>query len=76
MNNNINTEGRDRIRLQPYTTEELASLYNDISIKTFIKWIKPFKEEIGKKIGFHYNIKQVEIIFERLGWPEEKVKEK
>lgn len=54
---------------QAYTTEELALLYN-ITKKTFLKWLTPFQNEIGQKIGWYYNIRQVNIIFEKLGRPE------
>ena len=60
---------KDRVPLQAYTTEELAYLYN-ITDKTFLKWLEPFKEPIGKKIGWYFNIRQVEVIFEKIGWPE------
>jgi hypothetical protein len=55
--------------LQPYTTDELSLLYG-ITPKTFLKWVSPFQEEIGKKIGWYFNIRQVNIIFDRLGRPE------
>lgn len=54
---------------QPYTTDELAMLYG-ITAKTFLKWLEPFKKEIGEKIGWYFNIRQVNIIFEKLGRPE------
>lgn len=54
---------------QPYTTDELSLLYG-ITSKTLLKWIEPFKNEIGQKIGWYYNIRQVNVIFERLGRPE------
>lgn len=57
---------------QPYTTEELSLLYG-ITTKTFLKWILPFKEQIGQKIGWYYNIRQVNVIFENLGRPEKLV---
>lgn len=54
---------------QAYTTEELSMLYN-ITPKTFLKWLAPFQNEIGQKIGWYFNIRQVNIIFEKLGRPE------
>ena len=54
---------------QPYTTDELAMLYG-ITAKTFLKWIGPFKNEVGEKIGWYFNIRQVGIIFDKLGRPE------
>jgi hypothetical protein len=58
-----------QVPAQPYTTDELAMLYG-ITAKTFLKWIGPFKNETGQKIGWYYNIRQVNIIFEKLGRPE------
>lgn len=60
---------KDKVPLQPYTTDELALLYG-ITAKTFLRWLVPFEEAIGKKIGWYFNIRQVEIIFEKLGRPE------
>jgi hypothetical protein len=56
------------IIIRPYTHKELASLYG-VSWVTLQKWLKPFEREIGHKIGHFYTTKQVEIIFEKLGWP-------
>jgi len=53
---------------QPYTTDEIAMLYG-ITAKTFLKWTEPFKNEIGQKIGWYFNVRQVNIIFEKLGRP-------
>ena len=56
------------IQIKPYTVLELARLYG-VSDRTIKKWIKPFEQEIGKKIGYFYTIAQVKIIFEKLGLP-------
>lgn len=58
-----------QVPTQPYTTDELAMLYG-ITSKTFLKWLEPFKNEIGQKIGWYFNIRQVNIVFEKLGRPE------
>lgn len=68
MKGSINPSN-EKVPLQPYTTEELAVLYG-ITARTFLKWLHPFKEQIGEKVGWFYNIKQVELIFEKVGWPE------
>ena len=54
------------LHIKPYTLTELAAYYG-LSCRIMTQWLAPFKEEIGKKIGRIYNIKQVEIIFKRLG---------
>ena len=56
------------IRVKPYNQKELAYLY-EVSSRTVKNWIKPFKHEIGQKIGNTFTAKQVEIIFDRLGFP-------
>lgn len=56
--------------MRAYSLPELARLYK-ISEKTFKKWIKPFKADIGQRQGRFYNIAQVKIIFSKLGAPEE-----
>lgn len=56
------------IVIKRYTHKELANLY-EVSWLTFQKWLKPFEKEIGLKTGHFYNSRQVETIFEKLGWP-------
>lgn len=60
---------RNEIKVRPYTHKELAVLYQ-VSWLTFQKWLKPFKNDIGKKNGHFYTTKQVLVIFDKLGWPE------
>ncbi len=54
--------------VKPYSGKELSHIYG-ISVKTFMKWITPFRKEIGEKKGRFYTVLQVEIIFARLGLP-------
>ncbi len=42
-----------------------------ISEKTFNTWLEPHKEKIGQRLGWYYNVKQVNIIFDLLGVPDE-----
>lgn len=56
------------IRVKPYNQKELAFLY-EVSPRTVKKWIKPFEQELGGKMGQIYTAKQVEIIFDKLGFP-------
>ena len=60
---------KEEFNLKPYTPKEFRDLYG-VSYKTFRTWIKPFLEEIGKPIGKTYNVNQVRIIIEKLGFPE------
>lgn len=61
-------EAGQSIPLKCYTSTQLAEIY-EVCPKTFRKWLKPFKAEIGVRVGFFYSIKQVAIIFEHLGVP-------
>lgn len=54
--------------LRPYMKKELAQLYN-MSPKSFNGIIRDFEDEIGKKKGRYYTIKQVETIVKCVGFP-------
>ena len=54
----------------PLTNTQLAALYG-VGLKTFNKWLAPFRESIGKKEGRFYTVVQVKIIVQRLGIPGE-----
>jgi len=55
-------------KIRAMSKTELANAYQ-VSIKTFSRWIQPFKEEIGKYLGRAYTPKQVRKIFNLLGEP-------
>lgn len=55
--------------VKTYSVKEVADLYC-ISKKTLNKWLSPFEKEIGERRGYFYNPKQVSIIFEKLGLPD------
>lgn len=50
------------------TLKDLAIEYG-VSEDVFRNWIRPFKDEIGKRVGFFYTPKQIRIIYERLDPP-------
>jgi hypothetical protein len=50
------------------TLKELAAAYQ-VSIWTFKRWILPFREQIGEKVGWFYKPSQVKTILELLGEP-------
>jgi hypothetical protein len=60
--------GPGTIPLRAYTVIGLARLYN-IDKKTFRRWLIPFQDEIGERSGYYYNVRQVQIIIEKLGYP-------
>jgi hypothetical protein len=54
--------------LKPCLFKELAALYG-LSERVFRKHLEPIKEAIGKKVGYFYTIRQILIIFDKLGPP-------
>ena len=56
------------ILVKPYNSTQLAELYG-VSTMTFYRWMKPFKSQLGKRIGYYYQVRQVEKIFGLLGVP-------
>ncbi len=57
------------VKLRPYTKKELAALYK-VSARCFFTMLDDFQKEIGKKKGWYYSVKQVKVIFEKLGYPD------
>lgn len=54
--------------LKVHTLKEIAIMYG-VSDRTLKKWLLPFEEKIGKKVGWYYSVNQVKIIFQSLGLP-------
>ena len=54
--------------MRAYTAIELSRIYK-VCKKTFMRWLKPFEEQIGERQGRYYNINQVKTIIEKLGMP-------
>lgn len=53
--------------VQPYTTKELAKIFN-MSPRTFRRNIAGIKMLLGaKKMGYLYGVEQVQIIFNHMG---------
>jgi hypothetical protein len=62
------TDTRKFITLKAYSPGEIAKIY-EVDRRTMNKWLKPFKEEIGLRLGRYYTIAQVRIIFLKLSVP-------
>jgi hypothetical protein len=58
----------DQGKITAQSKNQLADSY-DISLRTFISWIDPFKSDIGEYRGKAYTPKQVKIIYDLLGCP-------
>ncbi len=56
------------IEVKRYTLTGLAKIYG-VHRNTFMEWIKPLKEILGKRRGYYYSIEQVKIIFANLQFP-------
>lgn len=56
------------VQVKAYLLKELAVIYQ-VDRRTLAKWMKPFAEEIGKRIGYYYQVQQVRIIFQKLPLP-------
>jgi hypothetical protein len=63
-----------KLVIKPYTTKELAPLYNMCS-RTFRRNIAGIKEQLGERKGHFYNIKQVELIIAHMGRPYEVIEQ-
>ena len=57
-----------RTEIKPYSKKELAALY-EVSPRCLTTMLEPFNENIGKKSGRYFNVKQVVAIFKHLGYP-------
>jgi len=64
----MTTEARKFIPLKAYSPGEIAKIY-EVDIRTLHRWMEPFKEEIGKRLGRYYTITQVKQIFQKLSVP-------
>ena len=54
--------------IKTYTQKELAALY-DVTPKTFRRWLKRAKVDIGIRLGNFYLPRQVRLIVEKIGFP-------
>lgn len=63
------------IKAQRYSIKMLSEMY-DVSIPTFKKWLKPYQDRIGQRLGHFYNTHQIEIIFEIFGLPDQVINNK
>lgn len=58
------------LKIRPYTISDLAKIYG-VHKDTFRSWLLPFSLELGQRQGHYYNIRQVQVIIERIGLPSE-----
>jgi DNA-binding transcriptional MerR regulator len=60
-------ENREK-NVRPYSYGELVDLYG-VSQRTLKTWLIPFMAEIGEKRGRYFTVKQIEVIFTKVGFP-------
>ena len=68
MNTTFNNKYSEEIKIRPYTGKELAGLYG-VSTRTLRSWLEPHKDSIGIRTSKVFTVKQVKIIFEKIGEP-------
>lgn len=64
MNNGNNVQKE----MKPLNYKQLAAIY-EVSHKTLKSWLEPFMEEVGEMRGRFFTLKQVRIIYDKLGAP-------
>lgn len=56
--------------IKPMNTKEIAALYK-VSNHIFCRWLKLITDKVGKQVGRTWNIKQIEIMYEHFGTPDD-----
>lgn len=56
------------VTARPCHTAHLTDVYG-VTRKTLYTWLRPHRNELGRKTSFYYTQAQVELIFEKLGHP-------
>ena len=64
MNNGNNVQKE----MKPLNYKQLAAIY-EVSHKTLKSWLEPVMEEVGEMRGRFFTLKQVRIIYDKLGAP-------
>ncbi|MGC4036071.1 MAG: hypothetical protein QM764_08920 [Chitinophagaceae bacterium] len=54
--------------IKPYRIIDLATIF-DVNRKTMCRWLNNYPEELGKKMGNYFSIKQVEFMIGQFGLP-------
>lgn len=60
----------NKAEVKPHNYKELEGLYG-VSHKTFKKWLKTLVPDLEPVSGRYFTVKQVQLIFDRLGIPSE-----
>lgn len=56
------------LHIKPYRLKDMVAIF-DVNENTFKKWMAQYPNELGKKQGKYYSIRQVEFMIEKFGLP-------
>lgn len=57
-----------RNEISPLNYKQLAAIY-EVTHRTLKSWLEPFMDEIGEMRGRTFTLRQVRLIYEKLGEP-------
>ena len=61
-------KAKNHIEIRPYSLKELAHIYR-VDVRTIGKWLVPHWDEIGQIRARLLTVRQVETIFDKIGYP-------
>lgn len=64
----MNQQTTVQTAIKPLNYKQLAAEYN-VTPRTLKSWLKPFVDEIGQVLGKTLTMKQLQIIYNKLGDP-------
>jgi hypothetical protein len=56
------------LNIKPYRLKDLAAIF-DVAEGTLKQWMKKYPDQLGKKDGKYYSIRQVEFMIQEFGLP-------
>ena len=62
----FDTDGK--LFVKPYRLSDLAAIF-DVNRKTMRKWLDKYPDELSKREGKYFSIRQVEFCLEKFGLP-------
>ena len=62
----FDTDGK--LFVKPYRLSDLAEIF-DVNRKTMRKWLDKYPDELGKREGKYFSVRQVQFCLEKFGLP-------
>lgn len=62
----FDTDGK--LIVKPYRLSDLATIF-DVNRKTMRKWLDKYPDELGKREGKYFSVRQVQFCLEKFGLP-------